>query len=52
VPGTDILQHLLLQNDRTALVEPNQVEGVLANVDPDRADGGQCISEMCASQAP
>jgi hypothetical protein len=28
--------HLLPQNDDTPLVEPNEVEGLLADVDPDR----------------
>jgi hypothetical protein len=35
--------YLLLQNDRAALVEPYQMERVLADVDPDRADGFQCV---------
>src|ERR1700722_17560342 len=30
--------HLLLQNDGTPLVKANEVEGVLADVDPDRGD--------------
>jgi hypothetical protein len=34
---------LLLQNNRTALVEPYQMERVLADVDPNRADCFQCI---------
>jgi len=35
--------YLLLQNNRTALVEPDQMERVLADVDADRADGFRCV---------
>src|SRR5262245_9196864 len=34
---------LLLQNNRTARVEPDQMERVLAAVDPTRADWIQCV---------
>jgi hypothetical protein len=34
---------LLLQNNRAALVEPYQMECVLADVNPDRADGFRCL---------
>jgi hypothetical protein len=34
---------LLLQNNRTALVQPDQMERVLADVDSDRVDGVRCI---------
>src|SRR6516165_12357241 len=50
--------YLLLQNNRTALVNPYQMERVLADVDADRADGFRCLLrcahrmllERCASR--
>jgi len=35
--------YLLLQNNRTALVQPDQMERILADVDSDRVDGFSCI---------
>src|SRR5215470_18721148 len=51
--------YLLLQNNRTALVQPNQMERILADVDSDRVDGFRCILrcahrmllELCAASA-
>ena len=36
-----ITGYLLLQNNRTTLVEPDQMERVLADVYPNRADGSR-----------
>src|SRR6516165_7637639 len=57
-PSKLMTGYLLLQNNRTALVEPNQMERVLTNVDADRADGCWCLLrcahrmllELCASR--
>ena len=35
--------YLSLQNNRTALVQPDQMEGILADVGSDRVDGFRCI---------
>ena len=35
--------YFLLQDDYTPLVEANEVERVLAEVDPDRGDGSTCL---------
>jgi hypothetical protein len=32
---------LQLQNDRSALIEPDKMEAILAEVDADRADSGE-----------
>jgi hypothetical protein len=38
-PACELMSgNLLLQNDHAALVEPHQMEGVLAEVDPESAD--------------
>jgi hypothetical protein len=57
-PSKLMTGYLLPQNNCTALVEPNQMERVLADVDPNRADGFRCLLrcahhmllELCASQ--
>src|SRR6266545_2817267 len=36
-------RYLLLQDDYTPLIEANEVEGVLAEVDPDRGDDSSCL---------
>jgi hypothetical protein len=50
--------YFLLQNNRTALIETYKMERVLANIDPDRADGfryllrcaHRMLLELCASR--
>src|SRR6516165_9412656 len=57
-PSKLMTGYLLPQNNRTALVEPNQMERVLADVDPNRADSFRCLLrcahrmllELCASR--